>query len=338
MPPRKRNEILRVKRNEKSVDTSEGSHIGAGDDFTPTENRTNLAHDETADAALSHQGEDDGTSDNVDMEDALMNSLDTRVPEGHSWSDTYSEELATSLEKYAKKFYDERNKEVLNPTATDIELFDESIHKPENAKSQEQIFLIFQHLLQHYKAKQYDDGHTSIQPPMNYVLVEGNPGTGKTWTTKTLRNITRIVCRSNNADLASTPTGCSASLIDGGAHFRSAAIPTGKKMYKTPQNMESKDLRKIRVFRKKMSNVVSWFMDEHSMCGRAMFGWLKHRAEELRRPMPVIDEDSNSVFVHGDLTTSLRRARQEWSTSILWQAESPSHSSRAPWFPILQRQ
>jgi len=69
MPPRKRNEILRVKRNEKSVDTSEGSHIGAGDDFTPTENRTNLAHDETADAALSHQGEDDGTSDNVDMEE-----------------------------------------------------------------------------------------------------------------------------------------------------------------------------------------------------------------------------------------------------------------------------
>jgi len=102
-----------------------------------------------------------------------------------------------------------------------------------------------------------------------------------------MRNITRLLFKSNAADVASTPTGCSAALIDGKTHYRLMNIPVGAYFKKVPTNMNVTNRDKIEASRMTMSNVVAWFMDEHSMNGREMFAWLKHRAEELRRPQTI---------------------------------------------------
>lgn len=53
---------------------------------------------------------------------------------------------------------------------------------------------------------------------------------------------------------------------------------------------------KIRAIRAATSKVISRFMDEHSMSGRQMWAWLKHRHEEFRRPGdPVLDENDEVI-------------------------------------------
>ena len=85
-----------------------------------------------------------------------------------------------------------------------------------------------------------------------------------------MRNITRLLFKSNAADVASTPTGCSAALIDGKTHYRLMNIPVGADFKKVPTNMNVTNREKIEAARMTMSNVVAWFMDEHSMNGREM--------------------------------------------------------------------
>ena len=40
-------------------------------------------------------------------------------------------------------------------------------------------------------------------------------------------------------------------------------------------------------------------MDEHSIAGRPMWGWLKHKHEEFRRPTTIVDTDGKDVDVSG---------------------------------------
>ena len=46
-----------------------------------------------------------------------------------------------------------------------------------------------------------------------------------------------------------------------------------------------------------MCNVVSSFVDEHSMTGKPCCAYIKHIHEELRIPTNVLDEAHNTVLI-----------------------------------------
>ena len=298
-----RNEILRVKRNETSVDTSESANVVGDHDYTPTGHRENEQLNEAADAALSQSNLNDETGDFEDMNDAMFNSLDTRPStDDMYWSDEYNPALATKLDEHKKKYYDKQNTSIGQDEP--LQLFDEDKHKPENAKSDAQKILIYHHLYYQYLLHQYQenlrDHEQSNQPPpppTQCVFCEGKPGTGKTFVVNTCRNMNRKIHRRNTADMASAPTGCAAALIDGSTHCRCASIPTGAKFHKTPKNVETTDIDRLNYLRASMCMIIARFMDEHSMSGRPMWGWLKFRHEEFRRPVDVHDEETNTVHV-----------------------------------------
>ena len=148
--------------------------------------------------------------------------------------------------------------------------------------------------------RNYFDQH-SFETPLSLpiqqtILCEGLPGVGKSWVIKTLRNITRPL-HGTDSDMATTPTGCSAFLIDGSTHYRKHSIPAGTKIFnKPPCNVLSTVSNKIRAIRASTAKVISRFMDEHSMSGRQMWAWLKHRHEEFRRPgEPVLDKNDDVI-------------------------------------------
>jgi hypothetical protein len=82
-----------------------------------------------------------------------------------------------------------------------------------------------------------DDKTGLTRPPDRRILVAGLPGVGKTWIINTLRNITRLLYKRNLADMATTPTGSLAALIQGKTHFRAPNIPTGTEMKQVPTKM-----------------------------------------------------------------------------------------------------
>ena len=138
-------------------------------------------------------------------------------------------------------------------------------------------------------------------PPDHRVLVEGLPGVGKSWITKTLRNITHQMHQYNTADMASTPTGCSAALVDGKTHYCAMFLTPGTHFLQTPTSMAETQRQKILEARIRMANIVAWFMDEHSMTGREMWAWLHDHSQELRRPLPTVipwvtDRDQEDVL------------------------------------------
>lgn len=115
--------------------------------------------------------------------------------------------------------------------------------------------------------------------------------------TKILRNVTRLLQGSNSSGLALAPTGCATALIEEKTHYRSCLIQTGKKFQKRPKNLSLSDPKHVQTMRVAMCLVITWFMDEHSMVGRAFFAWLKHRSEELRRPIELLNENNETFHL-----------------------------------------
>ena len=113
----------------------------------------------------------------------------------------------------------------------------------------------------------------------------------------------------NSSDMASAPTGCSASLIEGSTHCRCCSIPTGRDFHRSPVDIKSTHLDSIRSMRKQMRDVISRFMDEHSMAGRPYWAWLKHRHEELRQPKVVLDWEENILFREDSMVSPILHNR-----------------------------
>ena len=133
-------------------------------------------------------------------------------------------------------------------------------------------------------------------PPSLFTVIEGIPGTWKYFVLKTIRNITRQLTNSNNADMESSPTGVAAALIYGTAHCRCNYIPVGKLFQKCPFNFKGSDTTKHRSFRMKTALVKTCVMDEHSLAGRAYWSWLQHRSEELRQSSSILDENGQLLY------------------------------------------
>ena len=176
-----------------------------------------------------------------------------------------------------------------------LKLFEPNKHCPENCQGDAQTFLIYHHLYHHYLLDQHHKGIVKDRPPSQLVLVEGKPGTGKTFVTKTLRNITRQLTKLNSSDMASAPTGCAAALIEGSTHCHCLKIPCGRALYKVPSNIKATNSDAIRALKTAMCKVVCRIEDEHSMKGRPLWAWTKHRTEELRRPCVVLDDEENVI-------------------------------------------
>ena len=295
-PASKRFQILRAKRKEKPLDLASENYFGGEQRNTPTDDagNTNNYLQEAADAATSPIADD---NEYEDMGDTMFRNLPTNIPEGYDWSKDFDHSLTVKLVNYAKEYYQWQQQQVLEHEEEDIKLFEYDTYKPENCHGDDQTFLVYEHLYYQRQWKLYQKGEIVERPPSLFTLVEGKPGTGKTFVTKTLRNVTRLLWGSNSADMASAPTGCAAALIDGKTHCRSCSIPTGRKFYQPPTNLKTSDPTRLRAMRVAMCLVISWFMDEHSLVGRLFWAWLKHRSEELRRPIEILDDNNETVQV-----------------------------------------
>jgi hypothetical protein len=69
------------------------------------------------------------------------------------------------------------------------------------------------------KYEEADDKTGLTRPPDSRILVKGLPGVGNAWIINTLHNITMLLFKRNSADMATTPTGSSAALIQGKTHI-----------------------------------------------------------------------------------------------------------------------
>ena len=287
LPPQKKAEIDRAKRR-ITVNQSVGDTlVGVGIESSPTETRENEVIDAAIDAMGLYENiivDADNEVEN-DTNEIQWNELNTRILEGYDWSSNYDEVLELALTNYKNEYYENiRNEILLNSSRNDtLQLFDTDMFKPENARTTEQRFIIYHHLYHLYSWKQYLESNDPecVPPLQSYTLIEGLPGTGKTFVIKTLRNMTRLIFRNNNADMASAPTGCAASLFNGSTHNHCCDIPTGKAFQKYPTNIKQSDITKIKSMTKTMRNIICRIFYEHSMTGRSMFGWLKHRDEKF---------------------------------------------------------
>ncbi|EJK61395.1 hypothetical protein THAOC_18129 [Thalassiosira oceanica] len=270
--------------------------------FTPTGDRRNEVNEEAALAHTPGQDEDDY----VDVNDALYNGLDDRLSKfpNHDWSVGFKTSEMTALKDFADSYYRSRTQILNNHTDTSSSkrppLIDPELFKPENAKSDDQKFLIYHHLYHQYRLLDYihKRSPTAKRPAQQTVLVEGLPGVGKSFITNTLRNITRLL-HGAETDAATAPTGVAANIINGSTHYRYNSIPTGREFRRAPTNSKDVNCRQYRAKRLALLRCISRFMDEHSMAGRPMWGWLKHKHEEFRRPTTIVDTDGYNVHVSG---------------------------------------
>ena len=133
-------------------------------------------------------------------------------------------------------------------------------------------------------------------PPSIFVKIQGKPGTGKTFVTKTLQNITCNLTKSNGRDAGSAPTGCAASLFGGKKHHRSFNIQTGREFNKAPTNRNSKECVEMESWKEVWSEIFTYLMDEDSMTARALWAWAQHRASEARTPSRVLADDFVTIL------------------------------------------
>ena len=54
-----------------------------------------------------------------------------------------------------------------------------------------------------------------MRPPCVNILVEGLPGVGKLWVTKTLNNVTSVLAGTEGATVTTAPSGTAAALVGG---------------------------------------------------------------------------------------------------------------------------
>ena len=153
----------------------------------------------------------------------LLQQIDDRVPDGYNWSDGYDENLQDALNKYKTQYYHDVSDRTLAGSSHErLKFFNEHKFRPERAHPDEQKFIVFQHLLFHYRREQWKDlGEIEEDThPSENVFAEGLPGTGKTFVIQTTRNISIAIKGHNSADMASAPTGCAASIILGNTNCR----------------------------------------------------------------------------------------------------------------------
>ena len=273
----------------------EGGAFG-GDDpgSTPASQREDEeGADHEAAAAAAAEAADfygEGTEHEADLDEAAMAQLDDGGP-GIDWTCgvTPQDRISHSewLEQYREAFYSSTANEVVMPFV----LKEPNKYHPRKAQGQSQkaiVSLVLAHLK---KWLEYEldvetnglAGATLLPPPSLQLYVQGNPGTGKTFVIRCCRNICRVLTKRMDRDIASAPTGCAASLIDGETTVRSAKIPCSKKKFlaSIDSNLTGSPVEKD-AFSKKWVKALLAIDDEHSMSGRPTWAWREDRIRHAR--------------------------------------------------------
>jgi hypothetical protein len=194
-----------------------------------------------------------------------------------TWSNGFREEGRTWVSDIAKQFYSNQSVEdasapVVLPSKPDA--------VPRNARgfAQQLLVSLALHKL-HARVTQAEDPHR------HNVYVQGNPGSGKTFTMKVILNAYRAILGVEGSARSIAPTGMAASLTGGTTTYRFAKMPVGKQSFEMPYDMGgSKEVAMLEGFVKKMTDLEALLVDEASMIGRPDFAWLNHRVCEGRRP------------------------------------------------------
>eukprot|EP00957_Ditylum_brightwellii_P121581 9271996-Ditylum_brightwellii.AAC.1 len=108
--------------------------------------------------------------------------------------------------------------------------------------------------------------------PLLHVKCQGKPGTGKSFVIMTLRNITRILLKSNLADGVCAPIGCTSTLLSGITMHHLFKIPTGKDtLLKPPKDMNCSTPLEFNNWARRWQEMFLLIMDEDSMAGRPIW-------------------------------------------------------------------
>ena len=128
-------------------------------------------------------------------------------------------------------------------------------------------------------------------PDSLFLYVQGNPGAGKTFCQRTMINCIRSIKGSRGYETAVAPTGCAASLLNGGTTYRTFRLPVGKKARQAPSNEglpNGVDEAKAMVMQ--LVKLFSIIKDEDSMDTRESWAWFRQRLEETRSPVCAVIE------------------------------------------------
>lgn len=202
-PPRICTEILRVKRNESSVDLA-ASNLGGGEiEFTPTNSslRQNEASEEAEEAAnMAHaaaQESGGGEEDEVDMDDALYVSLELDLRQQITIGPIITMKAKPKHLRLMQRRTTRNalllflNTVTMNPSNC-LTLTTTILEKPSQKSKNFSCTIIYtQYVLKKYRENQAS-GEPSELPPMQSVYIEGLPGVGKTHCILTIQNMTRV--------------------------------------------------------------------------------------------------------------------------------------------------
>ena len=274
--------------------------------------RPNSQNDEAADLAegAENRREDDPES-NGDLSQSELEAL-PEPPEDHDWSANRVANAEDWWHQTKTKFYEEQARSILKGEEEPLQLFDTELYRPQNARGTDQKLLIGSLLLQLHSFHCFVEtlanrrrgaprrSRRDLAPPDTMLLyVQGNPGAGKTFCSRTMINSCRRYFRANRTAKAIAPTGCAASLLKGGTFKRDFKVPCGAKAKQDPSDDHlPKETEFLQAFILSMCSIFALFKDEHSMDSRSDWGWLKHRLESARNFCPIIsnlveDEDES---------------------------------------------
>lgn len=266
----------------------------AEQDHSQASQRVDIDNDIAAEAAQAPPLSADGEGD-ADLEDALYDQLPEPDPV-HDWAAQYRDGAENWLETYSAKFYSSMNERIINGEEKPLSLFDVHQYKPENARGKAQKLLVGALLYQlHEWAHHLSDplrtrAQPGTPPPSLFMYVQGNPGSGKTYTQRTMLNIIRQVFRSMDFDMAMAPTGCAASLVNGRTSYRALMLPVGRKRNNAPSSAYmSTSSQRLQAFKLSIRSLFALFKDEHSMDTRSDWAWMEERLSSTRRYTPSLD-------------------------------------------------
>jgi hypothetical protein len=264
---------------------------GDAPNSTPTNNRNNS---QLVEAANINQGNDTNrdSEHDADLNDVDFSSLFDGGPD-FDWSVGYSESGEHWLLQTAKQFYQDEERRLANGTQASLELFDPTIYRPEACKGLAQKLLVGLAIMQMLHFKSFLSSFSSpntLPPDSLFLYVQGNPGTGKTFVTRTILNIVRSIWGGMGYDMAVAPTGVAASLLRGKTDVRALKIPIGSKLQETPQPFQGKSINQFLAHCVPIRKLIVFAMDESSMFGREKWAWIPERLERARRMLSNLDE------------------------------------------------
>ena len=260
-----------------NVEVHEGAAFGQFAASATSDTSMNSANKEAIDAAHAVGAGDDTEEDSLaalELSATELRGFNLGVDK-KDWSEGYKLEGETFLTQQATAYYSSQK------AAGHTEpMRMQGSASPEHAKGFSQMLLVALslHVL---KAELVADPGKSRE--RFNLFVQGNPGSGKTFTMQMILNAYRKVHKKMSVICSLAPTGMAASLTGGTTTSRFCKLPIGPKAFAVPYDMSVSGVDAHTAYRKKCSDLVAALFDEGSMYGRPDLAWINHRFCEGRR-------------------------------------------------------